>query len=46
MTVVNNINEAMNFFLSNSSGSVLCKKNGTQKECNCFPDAKEFFETN
>lgn len=37
------IEEAMNFFLNNSSGSVTCIKNEDKKVCNCYPDAVEFF---
>ena len=44
MKIVRTIEEAMGFFLSNSSGSVICKKGNEEKECDCFPDAKEFFE--
>ncbi len=35
--------EAMDFFLNNSSGSVTCEKDGEQKECTTFPEAKKFF---
>lgn len=35
--------EAMSFFLRNSEGSINCIKGDTSKECNCYPDAKQFF---
>lgn len=38
------LNEAMNFFLSNSSGTLTCIKNGKEKVVNSYPEAKEFFE--
>lgn len=40
---VYNLDEAMNFFLKNSSGTCICVKDGIEKECNCYPDAQEFF---
>lgn len=45
MEIVTNINEAMNFFLSNSSDSVICKneQTGETKECICYPEAEDFF---
>jgi hypothetical protein len=43
MKRVYNIDEAMSWFLSNSSGSVLCVNDGKEKECNSFPDATNFF---
>lgn len=39
------LEEALEFFLTHSSGNIMCEKeNGEQKECNCYPDAKAFFE--
>lgn len=42
--VVNNEQEAMSFFLSNSSGTVTCEANGKSQEATCYPDAVEFFK--
>jgi hypothetical protein len=45
---VMNKEEAMNWFLSNSEGSIMCvdRKNGYEKVCDCYADAKDFFESN
>jgi hypothetical protein len=43
--MVYSIDEAMEWFLSHSSGTVLCvRKDGQQKECSSFPEARAFFE--
>lgn len=40
------LEEAMNWFLENSSGCVTCvRANGWKKVCYSFPEAREFFET-
>lgn len=36
--------EAMQFFLSNHSDSVICVKNGKEKEVSAYPDAERFFD--
>ena len=41
---VKNEQEAMDFFLSNSSGTVMCEANGKSKEATCYPEAVEFFK--
>ena len=39
--------EAMNWFLSNSTGSVFVEnKIGSVKEVDCYPDAKAWLESN
>lgn len=38
------LDEARDWFLSHSSGSVMCVKGDEQRECNCYPDAKAFYE--
>lgn len=41
---VHNKDEAMQWFLSHSSGTVTCERaDGTQKECNSYPEAERFF---
>jgi len=45
METVTTSNEAMMFFLSNSSGEVRCEKDGRSKVVNCYPHAEEFFKT-
>lgn len=46
MKVANTKSEAMNFFLSHSEGSVLCRKeDGSEKECSTFTEAATFFIT-
>ena len=43
--MVKSTDEAMNWFLSNSSGTVTCERpDGETKEVDNFPDAKAFFE--
>jgi DnaJ-class molecular chaperone len=43
MDIVCNLAEAKCWFLDNSSGSVLCVRNGEEKTVSAFPDAKAFF---
>lgn len=43
MSRVYNLDEAESFFLSNSSDTLTCSKDGLEKEVNCYPEAKEFF---
>ncbi len=46
MKTVKNLDEAMDFFLSNSSGGVKCvKDDSTDKVCNSYPEALSFFNT-
>ncbi len=40
---ITSLEEARNFFLSNSSGSITCEKNGEEQEVDCYSDAEEFF---
>lgn len=42
---VNSLEEARDWFLENSSGNVMCVKGAEQRECNCYPDAKAFYES-
>jgi len=43
--VVNNIEEAKDFFLKTSTGSILCRRDdGQQRITECFYDAELFFE--
>jgi hypothetical protein len=42
--MVYSLSEAMNWFLSNSSGTVICVKGEEQKECSCYPDAEAFYK--
>ena len=44
MKEATSLEEARSFFLSNSSGSIICKKNDQEKECDCYPDAEEFYK--
>lgn len=37
--------EAMKFFLSNSSGSCCCIKDGVEYIAECYPEAVEFFNS-
>lgn len=43
MDKVNSLAEAMSWFMRNHSGSVTCVKDGKEQECNCYPDAIEFY---
>lgn len=38
------LSDAMNWFLENSSGSIVCVKNVEKCECNSYPEAKSFFQ--
>lgn len=38
------IEEAESFFLHNSEGTVICIKNGEEKECETYPEAVKFFK--
>lgn len=40
---VNSIEEAADWFLSHSSGSVMCCDGERERVCNCYPDAKAFY---
>ena len=40
---VYSLDEARDFFLRNSSESVVCVKTREEKECKCYPEAQEFF---
>ena len=43
--IIENIEEAMEFFLQNSSGICICKKeNNEELEVDCYPQAVEFFK--
>ncbi|MFW6100653.1 MAG: hypothetical protein ACOC90_04645 [Bacteroidota bacterium] len=38
-----NLKEAMDFFLENANGSIICvNDDGEEKECDSFPEAKQF----
>ena len=41
-----NLKEAEHFFLSHSSGTLTCVKDGFAQEVDCYPDALEFFMKN
>ncbi len=41
---VNSLDEAMKFFLRNSSDSVVCYKDGKEKECSSYPEAEKFYK--
>ena len=43
MKKVYSLSEAMKFFMSNSAGSIVCVKDGTEKVCDCYPDAEQFY---
>jgi len=42
---VKSTQEEMEWFLYHHSGTVVCVKNGKEKEVECYPDAKDFFES-
>jgi hypothetical protein len=43
--VVYNLEDAMKFFLENSSGSVMCVDGeAREQECFSYPEAKKFYE--
>ena len=44
MKTANTLEEAMRFFLNNCTGSITCKKDGEEKECFSYFEAKNFFE--
>jgi NADH:ubiquinone oxidoreductase subunit F (NADH-binding) len=44
MKTVTTLEDAMNFFLNNSSGNCIAVKNGIEKEISCYPEAVEFFK--
>ena len=44
MEKVYNLDGADDFFRENHSENVICVKDGVEKEVNCYPDAREFFE--
>ena len=45
MDTVYSLNDAMNWFLNNSDGCVICsKENGRESIVDNYKDAKEFFE--
>ena len=44
--IVYNSEEAMNWFLKNAKGVVVCRKGNQELICNCYPVAKSFFEEN
>jgi hypothetical protein len=44
MYLADSLEEAHKFFRVNCRESVLCRFNGEERECDCFPDAKSFFE--
>ncbi len=44
MDKANSLEGAMNFFLENSSGTLLCMKEGENMECSTYPEAQKFFE--
>lgn len=43
MQTANTLDEARDFFLSNSSGNITCIKGTRQKECTSFPEAENFY---
>jgi hypothetical protein len=45
MIRVKNLEEAKEFFISNSAGNVVCIKDGQERVCSCYADAKEIFST-
>ena len=46
MPVITSLEAAESFFMSNSSGSILCQIGIMEKVCDCYPDAKAFFDDN
>lgn len=44
MKKVYSVSEAMEWFLENHSGSVICVKHGVEKEVSSFGAAKKFFD--
>jgi hypothetical protein len=45
MDIVKSLDEAMSWFLSHSSFSVKCIDGEREKVCNCYPEAKGFYES-
>lgn len=39
------LDDAMNWFLKNSTGSIICVKDGEKQTCNDYPEARKFFES-
>ncbi len=47
MIKVYSLEEAMNWFLNNSSGNITCvRKDGESQECSSYPEAKKFYSQN
>ena len=44
MDTVNNIEEAMDWFINNSSGEVKCIKGTEEMVCESYPDAEKFYK--
>ena len=43
--IVYDLAAARQFFLTHSSGNVVCvKPDGTEKECTCYLEAEEFYD--
>lgn len=42
--MVYSLGEAMNWFLENSIGSVICVKDGVQIECKTYAEASLFYQ--
>jgi len=45
MTKVYSIQEAMNWFLAHSSGSVICVRDGQEQVCTSYPEAEAFYKS-
>ena len=44
MVKVHTLSEAMDWFLINCKGSIICvSESGEEKEVDCYPDAEDFF---
>jgi len=43
MTKVQTLKEAFNWFMRNHEGTLVCSKDGEEKEVTCYPEAKEFY---
>ncbi|MES2592381.1 MAG: hypothetical protein V4608_10880 [Bacteroidota bacterium] len=41
--MVHTLTEAMHWFISHSSGSVICNKGDEQKECFSYLEAEDFY---
>lgn len=41
---VQSLSEARDWFLQNSLGSVWCIKGDQQRECYCYPEARDFYD--